>query len=310
MISRGFFIGAALLLAAVSPSPAQETVIRVKVRLVRMLATVKTAAGQLVGSLERRNFTILDNGIKQDIAVFERQTEQPLSVSVLVDNSGSTGIELKYELDSVNRFFRALVQDGNPEDAVALYSFNWEVRLLNNFTRSLSRLDQRLKLIRSEGGTSLYDAIYLASQDLQYRQGRHVMVLVTDGGDTTSLKDFHAALEAAQLADAVLYPVLVVPIRNEAGRNVGGEHALAVLSAGTGGRVFRPSLGADLDNAFADILRELRTQYLIGYYPKEIPSTKDRFHRVTLQVDNPGLRVVTRSGYYGEFEDNHRSPGR
>lgn len=309
MILRGF-VAAIVLLTAVSPASSQETVIRVKVRLVRMLATVKTAAGQLVGSLERRNFSVWENGVQQEIAVFERQTEQPLSVSVLVDNSGSTGIELKYEVDSVNRFFRALIQDGNRDDAVALYSFNWEVRLLNNFTRSLSRLDQRLKLIRSEGGTSLYDAIYLAAQDLQFRQGRHVMVLVTDGGDTTSFKDYHAALEAAQMSDTVLYPVLVVPIRNEAGHNVGGENALTTLSAGTGGRVFRPALGAELDNAFADILRELRTQYLIGYYPKEIPATKDRFHHVTLRVDNPGLRVVTRSGYYGEFEDNQRNSGR
>src|SRR5271165_3728532 len=203
---RGIFL-AALFLGSVLPSSPQETVIRIKVRLVRMLATVKTAAGQLVGSLERRNFQVLDNGVPQEIAVFERQTEQPLLVSVLVDNSGSTGIELKYELDSVNRFFHALVQDGNPDDMAALYSFNWEVRLLHNFTRSLSRLEQRLKLIKPDGGTSLYDAIYLGAQDLQYRQGRHVMVLVTDGGDTTSYKDYHAALEAAQLADVVLYPV-------------------------------------------------------------------------------------------------------
>jgi Ca-activated chloride channel family protein len=192
----------------------------------------------------------------------------------------------------------------------ALYSFNWEVRLLHNFTRSLTRLEQRLKLIKPEGGTSLYDAIYLSSQDLQYRQGRHVLVVVTDGGDTTSFKDYHAALESAQMADAVLYPVLVVPIKNEAGHNVGGENALTTLAAGTGGRVFRPAPGAELDTAFAEILRELRTQYLIGYYPKETPSTKDRFHRVTLKVDNPGLRVVTRSGYYGEFEDGYRTPSR
>jgi Ca-activated chloride channel family protein len=306
---RGIFL-AALFLGSVLPASPQETVIRIKVRLVRMLATVKTAAGQLVGSLERRNFLVLDNGVPQEIAVFERQTEQPLMVSVLVDNSGSTGIELKYELDSVNRFFHALVQDGNPDDLVALYSFNWEVRLLHNFTRSLARLEQRLKLIKPDGGTSLYDAIYLSAQDLQYRQGRHVMVLVTDGGDTTSYKDYHAALEAAQLADVVLYPVLVVPIKNEAGHNVGGENALTTLAAGTGGRVFRPAPGPELDDAFADILRELRTQYLIGYYPKEVPSTKDRFHRVTLKVDNPGLRVVTRSGYYGEFEDGYRKPTR
>ncbi len=97
------------------------------VRLVRMLVTVKDAAGQLVGSLNKSDFTVYDNGVKQDIAVFDRQTEQPLSVAMLVDTSASTGIELHYELDSVSRFLRVLLGEGNPDDTVALYSFNWEV---------------------------------------------------------------------------------------------------------------------------------------------------------------------------------------
>ena len=125
--------------------------------------------------------------------------------------------------------------------------------------------------------------------------------------------------ESAQLADTILFPVLVVPIANNAGRNVGGENALTTLAAGTGGRVFTPTLGAQLDRAFDDILRELRTQYLIGFYPKDVPPAKDRFH--TLKVTVPGalpggpssppasrgLRVSTRSGYYGEA--NEGRPG-
>ena len=99
-----------------------------------------------------------------------------------------------------------------------------------------------MKQLKSEGGTSLYDAIFLASRELEFRDGRHVMVLVTDGGDTTSNKNYHQALEAAQLADTVMYPVLVVPITNDAGRNIGGENALTTLAAGTGGKVFTPSL--------------------------------------------------------------------
>ena len=91
-----------------------DTVIRVNVRLVRMLVTVKDANGQLIGSLNKNDFTIFDNGVKQDIAVFERQTEQPLSVAVLVDTSASTGIELRYELDSVSKFLKALLGEGNP----------------------------------------------------------------------------------------------------------------------------------------------------------------------------------------------------
>ncbi len=302
---------AALCLCA--PAKPQDPVIKVNVRLVRMLVSVKDAAGQLIGSLNKGDFTVFDNGVQQNIAVFDRQTEQPLSVAMLVDSSASTGIELHYELDSVSRFLRVLLGEGNPDDTVALYSFNWQVTLLSGYTRRFARVDQMLKQMKSEGGTSMYDALFLASRELQYRNGRHVMVLVTDGGDTTSSKDFHQALEAAQLADAILYPVLVVPITNDAGRNVGGENALTTLAAGTGGRVFTPNLGAQLDKAFDDILHELRTQYLIGFYPKDVPPTKDRFHilKVTVQgaAANRGLRVSTRSGYYGESNESRSGLG-
>jgi Ca-activated chloride channel family protein len=278
-----------------------------------MLVTVKDAAGQLIGSLNKGDFTVYDNGVQQDIAVFDRETEQPLSVAMLVDTSASTGIELRYELDSVSRFLKVLLDEGNPDDTVALYSFNEDVRLLTSYTRRFARVDRMLKLLKSEGGTSVYDALFLASRELAYRSGRHVMVLVTDGGDTTSIKDFHQALEAAQLADAILYPVLVVPITNDAGRNVGGENALTTLAAGTGGHVFTPNLGAQLDRAFDDILRELRTQYLIAFYPKDVPPTKERFHTLKVNVQstsaNRGLRVTTRSGYYGESNESRSGLG-
>src|SRR5205085_9805897 len=118
----------------------------------------------------------------------------------------------------------------------------------------------------------------------------------------TSTKDFHAAVSAAQLADAVIYPVLVVPIPNEAGRNVGGENALTTMAQWTGGRVFAPTVGAALDQAFTDIIRELRTQYLLAFYPRDVPLTKDRFHRLEIKVRRPDLRVTARNGYYGEFD--------
>lgn len=279
---------------------AQDPDIRVDVRLVRVLATVKDSAGSLVGSLAKEDFDILDNGVPQRISVFERQTEQPLSVSLLVDTSGSTAKDLKYEVDSVTRFLHALFAEGNPQDSVSLYSFNYEVIQHKTFTRNESSLAGKLKQLHGEGGTSLYDAIYLASSDLQRRQGRKVLLIVTDGGDTVSSKDYHAALNEAQLADAVIYPVLVVPILGDAGRNMGGEHALTNLARGTGGRVFEPTLGSLLDKAFNDILRELRTQYLLGYYPHDVPLTKDRFHQLELVVHRPQLQVIARNGYYGE----------
>ncbi len=302
MIRRAVCLFLPVLFLAAPASP-QDTVIRVNVRLVRALVTVKDSSGQLVGSLNKNDFTVIDNDVKQEIAVFERQTEQPLSVAVLVDTSASTGIEQRYELDSVSKFLKALLGEGNPDDTVALYSFNWQVNLLSSYTRRFARVDQQLKLLKSEGGTSLYDAVFLASRELEDRDGRHIMVIVTDGGDTTSVKDFHQALEAAQRADVVLYPVLVVPIRNNAGRNTGGENALTTFAAGTGGRVFLPSLGAELDRAFSEILRELRTQYLIGFYPRNVPPTKDRYHTLKVNVQGRNLRVITRSGYYEESSD-------
>jgi Ca-activated chloride channel family protein len=276
--------------------------IKVDVRLVRVLATVKNPAGELVGSLNKEDFEILDNGVPQQVAVFERQTEQPLSIAMMVDASGSTAKDLKYEVDSVVRFFKALFAEGNPKDAVALYSFNYQVTLHNFFTHNQAPLEHSLRNLQGEAGTSLYDAIYFAARDLEARDGRKAMIIVTDGGDTTSVKDFHAALDSAQLANASIYPVLVVPITNDAGRNLGGEHALTTMALGTGGRVFQPTLGAALDSAFSAIIKELRTQYLLAYYPKDVPLTKNRFHRLLVRTRRPDLRVTARNGYYGDAE--------
>lgn len=283
------------------PLMAQDpTIFRSDVRLVRLLATVKDPNGDLVGSLKKGSFQVFDNGVEQKVSLFEQTTDQPLSVAILIDTSGSTGKDLKYETDSVVRFAKALFRDGNPDDRAAVYTFNWEVVLRRAYTRDLDSIERKIRGLKGEGGTSMYDAVHLAADELGDHQGRHVMIIVTDGGDTTSSRTFHQALESAQRADAIIYPILVMPITNDAGRNIGGENALTTMAAGTGGRVFAPSVGAQLDQAFADILRDLRTQYLIGYYPSKVPPTKNRFHQIRLTVDRPGLRVYTRNGYYGD----------
>jgi Ca-activated chloride channel family protein len=280
----------------------QPTVFRTDVNLVRVVTTVKTLDGQILGTLEKNEFEVYDNGAKQQIAVFEHQTEQALSVILMVDTSGSTAKDLKYEADSASRFFHILLGEGNLEDTAALYTFNWEIREQQPYTRDLRALDARLKLLHGEAGTAMYDAIYLGAQRLETRKGRKVIVVVTDGGDTGSKVDVHKALEAAQLADAVIYAIVVMPITNDAGRNIGGEHALEFMAKGTGGRTFMPSLGAELDKAFTSIITELRTQYLLGYYPQNVPLTKDRFHKLEVRVLRPDLRVSARNGYYGEVE--------
>jgi Ca-activated chloride channel family protein len=94
----------------------------------------------------------------------------------------------------------------------------------------------------------------------------------------------------------------VIPIVNDAGRNTGGENWLTFAAEGTGGRTFLPSLGTQLDKAFRDIISDLRTEYLLGYYPRNVPLTKNRFHTLQVRVKPPELQVFARNGYYGEAE--------
>lgn len=283
---------------AVVASSAQEPTFSVATKLVRLVVTVKNDKGQLIGDLEKSEFKVFDSGVPQTIRYFEHHTEVPLSVSILIDTSGSTGKELGYETNAVARFIKALLKDGNPEDAVALYSFNHDVTLESDFTRNQSRLQSRLGRLKGESGTSLYDAIYLASRGIEDRDGRHVLIIVTDGGDTFSKQTFQVALRTAQLAEAIVYPILVTPVTNEPGRNLGGEHVLAQLASDTGGRVFEPIGVRQLDQRFAEILRDLRSQYLIGYQPANLPANLPSFHPVRVEVTRKDLKVSTRSGYY------------
>jgi len=279
-------------------APGESPTFSIKVNLVRLLVSVRDQFGALLTNLSREDFHVLDTGVPQEIAVFERNTSLPLSVAILIDTSGSTQIDLHYEISSVEKFIPTLLEAGNPEDTFALFSFNWRTNLEADFSRNQRRAERALHALHGEGGTSLYDAIYLASDALASREGRHVIVIVTDGGDTTSYKRYEDALAGAQRADVVMYPVVVVPIESDAGRNIGGEHALATLADSTGGRIFYPGSFDQLDQAFADILQELRTQYLLGFYPKDVREEPRRFHPIKVQTRNSVLRVTARTGYY------------
>ncbi len=123
--------------------------------------------------------------------------------------------------------------------------------------------------------TALYDAIYVTSRALDKRKGRKVIVLITDGGDTYSRIDYKEAVRAAEEAEALVYSVIVVPIEASAGREIGGEHALIQLSEDTGGKYYYATSTAQLDEAFHKISDELRTQYLLAYYPSQQTSFSD-----------------------------------
>jgi Ca-activated chloride channel family protein len=296
------------LAALAAPLFAQQPVFKSTVSLVRAVATVKNKAGELVGSLQKEDFQIYDNGVRQELAVFERQTEQPLSIVLMIDTSGSAGKDLKYETDSASRFLRTLLSEGSPADKVSLYSVETDVHVLRAFTHDYASLEARFRYLRGSGGTALFDALRWASQDLEKRDGRKAIIVLTDGDDTVSHFTSQQALQSAHMADAVIYPIVVVPITNDAGRNIGGEHVLEYMAQGTGGKKFMPDVGRALDMAFSDILAELRTQYLLGFYPRGVPLSRERFHKLQVQVNRPELQVSARNGYYGDVEAGESAP--
>jgi Ca-activated chloride channel homolog len=293
MTRRLFFVTPTLAVA-------QDATIRVDVKLIRVLASVRDQYGQLYGGLDKEDFQIFDNGVEQETAIFERSTTQPLSVAVLLDISASVAKDLKYETEAALRFARSLFKEGNPDDTLALLTFNYAVDIIAGFTRRMQRLENAVRDIKTGAGTSLYDALFLASEELEGRDGRKVIICVSDGGDTASIKKFNGANMAIQRAQASVYPILVTPITNDPGRNVGGENALQLIAERSGGRVLLPATYDKLGQSFDEILRDLRTQYLLAFYPKNLEPSKNKFHKLEVKLRRPGLRVSARTGYYEE----------
>jgi len=287
-------------LLALAPLAAQDgAVFTSDVRLVNVIATVQDSKGVPIGGLSKENFRILDEGQEREIAVFERRTDRPLSVILLVDASMSTGIELKYEREAAKRFVAKLLGPGShPEDRLAVMKFSEGVEMLSDFSRTERNIQRAIDKLKPEYGTSLYDGVLLASEELEARDGRHVIIAISDGGDTTSYTSFRSSLEAAHTADAVMFSLIVRPVKADAGRNVGGENTLKMFADNTGGLTFIEYTEEGVDRAFSEILENLRTQYLLSYYPPEHTDPKTRFRKIAVEVDVPHERVLARAGYY------------
>ncbi len=297
-------LAAALLLVAASLAAQQSepVVFTADVRLVTLPVTVKDSRGAPLGDLNRGDFEILEESVPRELTVFERRTNRPVSVVLMVDTSLSTAIELRYERQSASRFLANLLGPASqPGDSAAIYSFSADVEVLQHFSRNHKVLEKALSRVRPESGTSVYDAVRLASRELARRDGRRVIVIITDGGDTTSRWKFADALRAAHDAEAAIYPLIVLPIQSDAGRNRGGEHALITLADKTGGETFVQHGTTNLDAAFGEILRNLRTQYLLGFYPLlEGVFRKEVFRNIEIRVARDGAAVFARSGYYAD----------
>jgi Ca-activated chloride channel homolog len=290
-----------LLCLVAGPVGAQDSApptptIRVNVHLVNIFVNVTDANGAVVGALSREDFSLSEDHIPQKIAVFERQSEMPLSILLAIDTSGSVHKDLPIEQRAAHRFAHALIR---PVDQIGLFEFSSDVREVVPFTNQVNRIDRGLESLHLGAATALYDAIFLASQSLSGKRGRKVLILISDGGNTVNGIDYAKALEQALQSEVMVYSIIDVPIAASAGRDLGGEHAMITLSEETGGKYYYAD-GPDVEKAFDQISADLRTQYLLGYYPSN-RAADPGFRRIEVTVkqsDGPTYNVRHRAGYY------------
>ena len=295
------------------PLPGGPT-LKVSTEVVNVYAVVEDRKKHLIPNLTKNDFEITEDKTPQEVRYFSRETDTPLTLGIMVDTSPSQVRVLGIEKQEADAFLRQVMR---PKDMAFVLHFDVEVELLQDFTsdpRMLARaidgtvingggrgvLPSPVPTADTGGATHLYDAIYLASNELMKNEvGRKVLIMLTDGEDQGSKVKLNDALEAAQKSDVIIYSVAIIDRAFYWGQVMGfsGDSVLKKLSEDTGGRVIEVNRARDTAAAFQQIANELRIQYLLGY-----TSTNTRrdgsYRKIRVRVRNGDLRVQARRGYY------------
>ncbi len=280
-----------------------EKPVKLSADLVTVLTSVSDAAGNHVDNLTLKDFEIFEDNARQEIAGVYREDQMPLKLVFLFDTSSSIKHRFDFEQRAAARFFRQVLRPG---DQAAIISVSTEPRLEIQFTSDVNKLVDTLARLEAKGATALYSAMIEAAKYLRPADGRHVMVILSDGGDTASGSSLAQALAEVQRSDAVIYGVHstgVAPSVNV--QDLAGEFVMKAVSEDTGGRSFFPPIyqnqkdeSRDLDDIYKRIAAEVRAQYVLTYYFNG--ELKDgRFRLIRVETKRPGLLVRARHGYYG-----------
>lgn len=302
-------VAASIALPVFPQQPEQGPTLKSTVTLVNLYATVRDKSKRIVDNLKQEDFSVAEDGQPQKIAFFTKEVTQPITLGLLLDTSGSEQYMLGPIQDAGSRFMERVLRKG---DMAMVISFASDVDLMADFTEDKHILDRAIHKTqiqipdqgarvgnpgpvgsRSITGTALYDAIYLAcSEKLATEAGRKAIVIVSDAQDEGSKVREAEAIEAAQRSDTVIHVLLVGDPRF--GVNGGAAKKLADE---TGGRVISVSSEKKLEQAFDEISEELRSQYVLGYYPTN--TAKDgTFRKIKIETNNKDYKILARKGYY------------
>jgi VWFA-related protein len=283
------FLAAALLLLI--GLPAQPPAFRAETRLVVLHATIRNARGEIVTSLERSAFTVYENGKRQPITFFRRD-DIPVSLGLLIDNSGS----MRTLRSKVEAAALALARASNPQDEIFVLNFNDKARIDVPFTSDVRVLEAGIGRVDSIGGTAMRDAIDMAQTYLTAHgaRDRKVLLAITDGIDNASVATRDRIEKQAEQRDTVIF---AVGLFGDAARAQQGRHELDQLAERTGGMAYYPASIDQIDGVALEIARQIRNQYTIGYAPlNQALDGTYRAIRVAVAASER-LSVRTRSGY-------------
>ncbi len=274
-----------------------EQTYRVSVDLVNVFCSVwDRNTNAFVTNLTKDDFSVYEDSQKQEVKNFNRETDLPLTIAMLIDTSQSVAPKLKFEQEAAISFFHSVLRD---KDRAMLIEFDSGVTMVQDFTNDPNKLAKQIKTLKAAGGTALYDAITLTCDEKLIREiGRKAIILLSDGEDQSSRATFEQALELALKAEATIFTVSV----NRGGFfGVGdtknGDRIMKQLSDETGGRAFFPFKVEDLEDSFRQINQELRSQYNIGYLSNNT-KRDGSYRKVEIRIAEKGLRISYRKGYY------------
>jgi Ca-activated chloride channel family protein len=280
-----------------TPQRNDDNTITVQVNLVNLLFTVADRKGKFVTNLSKDDFRVFEDDKLQSITSFSSETNLPLTIALLVDTSGSIRDKLRFEEEAAIEFFYSTLQRGKDRGLVII--FDSAVELIQDFTDDPEKLADKIRKIRAGGGTSLYDAVYLAvNEKLAGQDGRKIIIVITDGDDNSSRVSLTETLEAAQRNEVTIYPISTNSAaflgKKEQER---GDKTLKKFAEETGGKAFFPLKIEDLASSFLDIHDELRSQYQIAYRPTNA-NPDGTFRRIRVDVSDKRFKARAKTGYY------------
>jgi len=268
-----------------------DEVISVDSSLVILNASINDAKGNPVTNLKQNQFKILEDGVEQEINLFE-STESPFAAVILIDTSGSMESRISLARSAAITFLDGL----DAEDVAAIYNFDSKVTLVQDFSNSKD-ISDRVYDLKAYGWTVLNDAVFKAADELSKRpEKRRAVIVISDGADTKSGKSADKALKAALAADVMIYTVDMSAIDTGGKERIQNQSVLRNFAEKTGGFFIATPGGQAMRDAFKQIASELGTQYTIGYQPTNLK--KDgKWRALELRVQRPNLTIRTRKGY-------------